>query len=160
MASTIKEVVTVASLGKWGPRVGDEYYSWSKNIKEADKGRVVPGGTYEMDLYIADSGKRYINAVTVGPNLTVGVAAVPAIVAPVFKDTPIVKPMKAKDSEPMSKAEWSAKDRSQLIGGLSHDAAAITAAFAPLSVDIDTPGALKLYKELLLGMLAIRDEMK
>lgn len=107
MAQTVKETIQVASLGKWGPKVGDEYYSWSKNIKEADKGKVVPGGTYDCDVYIADSGKKYLNSVTVNGNVA------PLLVAPVFKDTPLVKPVKVsvKKSEEMTRADWDSKDR-------------------------------------------------
>lgn len=104
---TIKETVTINSLGKWGPRVGDEYYSWSKNIKETDKGRVVPGGTYEMELYVADSGKKYIN--TVLNNDSVAKLLKPTV--DTVKVTPqVTKSIKTVSSE-MSKDEWAAKDR-------------------------------------------------
>lgn len=107
MSMTIKETVTINSLGKWGPRVGDEYYSWSKNIKETDKGRVVPGGTYEMELYVADSGKKYIN--TVLNNDSVAKLLKPTV--DTVKVTPqVTKSIKTVSSE-MSKDEWAAKDR-------------------------------------------------
>lgn len=111
MASTVKETVQVASLGKWGPKVGSEYYSWSKNIKETDKGKVVPGGTYDMELYIADSGKRYINSVTVNGNVA-PVKLKVNVEHPTIQET-VQRAIKTtiKKSDEMSKEEWAAKDR-------------------------------------------------
>jgi len=131
MAQTVKEVVKVDSLGKWGPKVGSEFYSWSKNIKDADKGRVVPGGTYDMELYIADSGKRYINSVASSVALT-GVLPMPPIVAPIFANTPVAKsfvPKVAKKSDEMSKDEWAAKDRRISRQGCIQVAVQVTSIF-------------------------------
>ena len=106
MATTVKETVRVESLGKWGPKVGNEFYGWSKQIKEADKGKVVPGGEYLMDVYIADSGKKYVNAVT--PVNNTGLMPKPAA-----KAEPKAEPVKtvAKKSEEMTRADWDSKDR-------------------------------------------------
>ena len=60
----------------------------------------------------------------------------------------------------MTKAEWSAKDRSQLIGGLSHDAATIVAAAMTLQPFNSTDEVLLFYKRVLEGLLRIRDEVK
>lgn len=111
MAQTVKETITVASLGKWGPKVGDEYYSWSKQIKETDKGKVVPGGTYDMELYIADSGKRYINSVTVNGNVA-PVKLKVNVEHPTIQET-VQKAIKTtvKKSEEMTRADWDSKDR-------------------------------------------------
>lgn len=109
MASTMKQTVTIGELSKWGPKVGDEYFSFSKKIKEADKARIVPGAVLELDLYVADSGKKYINSV-LGNSFAL---EAPKLVAPVFKDTPVAKPIKAaasKKSEEMTRADWDAKD--------------------------------------------------
>ena len=116
MASSVKETLKVDSLGKWGPKVGNEYLSWSKKITDADKGKVVPGGTYEMDLYIADSGKRYINSVKVSgtANTTVVIQPEPLLqaVKPTHSDFGYpLKPKVAKKLDEMSKDEWAAKDR-------------------------------------------------
>lgn len=67
---------------------------------------------------------------------------------------------KKVDADKMSKAEWSAKDRSQLIGGLSHDAATITATMLTLQVYNNAEEVLNCYKQLLEGMLKIRNEIK
>jgi len=130
MASTIKEVVTVASLGKWGPKVGEVFYSWSKKIKEADKGKVVPGGTYNMELYIADSGKRYINSVETNSNVLP--VEMPKIVAPIFANTPVAKsfvPKAAKKSEEMTRADWDSKDRRISRQGVIQVAVQVTSHF-------------------------------
>lgn len=164
MSQTIKEQVTVEKLGPYGPKVGDVYYGWSKNLKEKEKGTVISGGTYDLEVFVADSGKKYINKVL---GQLAGVTQLPVLVAPVFTNTPVAKEAKAthvakpSTSEAMTKAEWSAKDRSQLIGGLSHDAAAIVAAMVAVRSDLaDNEKALAVYKDLLEGMLEIRDVLK
>lgn len=107
MATTTKETVKVESLGKWGPKINGEYYSWSKNIKDVDKGRVVPGGTFDLDIYVADSGKKYINAVKGSTEVLIK----PTVVKPVdVYIKPAVTRAEAK-SDAMSKDEWAAKDR-------------------------------------------------
>lgn len=100
MATTMTEKVTVTELSKYGVKVGETYYNWSKQIKENEKGKVVPGGTYDMELYVADSGKKYINSV--GGEVVTSTKPQPKTVTP--KVTPSVK------TETMSKDEWQAKD--------------------------------------------------
>jgi len=63
MATNVKEKVTVEALSKYGFKAGGEYYNWSKNITEEHKGKIVPGASFDMDIYVADSGKKYVNAV-------------------------------------------------------------------------------------------------
>ncbi len=110
MASNVKEQVTVQELSKYGFKAGGEYYNWSKNIKEEDKGKVVPGASFDMDIYIADSGKKYVNAV----NGSLTGSAVPTV-EPKFnapKTAAVYTGRKAgSDSDTMSKAEWAAKDQ-------------------------------------------------
>jgi hypothetical protein len=112
-------------------------------------------------MYIADSGKQYVNQILKQLGSTVD----PLLVAPVFAKTPTVKPLaqpltKAPATETMSKAEWSAKDRSQLIGGLSHDAATLAASIVPMSPYTTVEEVLAKYKFFLEGMLKIRDEVR
>jgi len=61
MSETLKETVTIDSLGKWGPKIGGAFYSYSKNFK--DQAKVVPGATLEIETWISDSGKKYVNKV-------------------------------------------------------------------------------------------------
>src|ERR1700686_5818199 len=107
----------VKNLTKFGfQNEKDEYIGWSKNIKDSDKSQVVPGRKFSVEMYIADSGKQYVNKVL----RQLEAPVTPPIVAPVFAKTPTGKPsVKSVSSETMTKAEWSQKDRSQLIGGLS-----------------------------------------
>ena len=105
-----KETVVIESLGKWGPKIGGTYYSFSKKISDSDKGKLVPGGTFDVDVWTAESGKKYINSVT-------GSAVIaPPIVAPVFAKTPVAKSevaklVKAVKDDAMSRADWDNKDR-------------------------------------------------
>lgn len=61
MAETIKETVVIDELGKWGPRINGTYYSFSKNF--TDKAAVVPGAKLEIETYVAESGKKYVNKI-------------------------------------------------------------------------------------------------
>lgn len=64
MASVVKEKVQVVELTKYGFKDGTgAYVGWSKQLPEAAKTPVVPGRSFDMELYIADSGKRYVNAI-------------------------------------------------------------------------------------------------
>ena len=144
MATNIKETVTVDALSKYGVKVGADYYNWSKQIKEADKGKVVPGGVYDMDLYIADSGKKYINSVA-GP-------AVGAVLRSTQKPAEWKGPVKpevvkkAPGSEVMSKAEWADKDtRISRQGAIQ----AAIKALAPIIVEDLFTEAAKLADQML-----------
>ncbi len=162
MAETKVMEVLVEGLSKFGFKANGEFINWSKKFDEASKAQVVPGRKFSVDMYVADSGKMYANKILRQlETLPPGSGPVPPLVAPVFAKTPTAKPLaKAPVSETMSKAEWSAKDRSQLIGGLSHDAATLAAVLVPMLPDQNADSALDIYKELLEGMLKIRDEVK
>jgi hypothetical protein len=164
MATTQLETVKVTQLSKHGFFADKQGYYWSKQLKEDAKVGITPGVTVNMEIYTADSGAKYVNKVL----NAVETADVPVINRDKVSQREVTtkvsnKPVKeeTKLDNTMSKAEWSAKDRSQLIGGLSHDAAQLTAAFAAMFPDIaTTEDALKLYKDFLVGMLKIRDEVK
>lgn len=117
MAATEKVTLTISELGKWGPKVGNEYLSWSKNIKDSDKGKVVKGGTYLLDLYIADSGKRYINSVSAVEKMTEAntedKSLLPETIArrALFGTSGVKPKATTSGSETMSKDEWASKDR-------------------------------------------------
>jgi hypothetical protein len=64
MATTQLEKVQIVELTKYGFKDGTgAYIGWSKNLDEKAKIPVVPGRTFNMELYIADSGKKYVNKV-------------------------------------------------------------------------------------------------
>jgi hypothetical protein len=109
MSSTITKTVGVAELSKYGfKNAAGAYVNWSKKISEASKGLVVPGGSYEMDIFVADSLKEYVNEVRATKTVASAPAPVAAVAAPkVAAPKPVAK---AKDDS-MSKDEWAAKDR-------------------------------------------------
>ena len=117
MASTVKEIIKVQELTKYGVKVNDEYYNWSKQCK--DQGSVVPGGEYDVTVYVADSGKKYINSVDsksfVEPKKEAPKAEAPKVsdksvdVERAVKFTPKFEKTEAP-SATMSKGEWAAKD--------------------------------------------------
>ncbi len=114
-----------------------------------DRASIVPGA--EIDI-----------ATGAGIELAVKLASV-AVAEPVMEVVPDKKVFTPKfqktESATMSKSEWAAKDRSQLIGGLSHDAAAIVAALVH-TTSMTAKEVLGVYKETLLGLLEIRDGLK
>jgi hypothetical protein len=160
MASTTVVKVKVEELTKYGFRANGRYVNFSKQF--TDQAKVVPGAEFEAEFYVADSGKEYLNKVLnavakVDVSKVIAPASAVVDVERAKKFTP--KFEKKADADKMSKAEWSAKDRSQLIGGLSHDAAAITAVMLTLQVYNNTDEVLKCYKQVLEGMIAIRADL-
>ncbi len=106
MLATVK----VDALSKFGFKSGDEYINWSKLLKDEDKVNVVPGRTLQMDLYVAESGKRYVNKVL----NEVQSADVPTLVKKVAKSVTVLPMPKAVSEaldKPMLRADWDAKDR-------------------------------------------------
>jgi len=64
MSSTVKEVVSVKALSRYGFQIGDDtYVNWSKGTKQTDKDKIVPGSAWEMELFISDKGAKYLNNV-------------------------------------------------------------------------------------------------
>ena len=128
MATTVKEKVTVTELSKYGVKVGNEYYNWSKQIKEADKGCVVPGATFDMELYVADSGRKYINSVAAlaEPASPKPAAAVkPEATKPSF----VAKAVAKAKGEEMTRADWEEKDKRIGRAGVIQVAVQVTANF-------------------------------
>lgn len=172
MATTQVVKCRVEALTKYGFKMNGRYVNFSKQFKESDKVGIVPGAEFEAEFYVADSGKEYLNRVTsFAPIHTLQVAEVisssmPTAPKPEAKvDESRAKhftpKFKAKDDTSMSKADWQAKDRSQLIGGLSHDAAALVAAMISVVGDLATlDHALVAYKKVLEGMIKIRTEVQ
>lgn len=168
MANTVIVKVKIQELSKYGFKANGKYVGLSKNLSEADKTRLVPGAEFEAEYYVADSGKEYLNKILASVSSAPSAPKAQEAESPKAVDTDRTKRFAPKfqkkenvpDSEKMSKADWSAKDRSQLIGGLSHDAAAIAAAIYPSQMLQTTQDALNVYKELLEGMLKIREEVK
>ena len=63
MASTTVMKVKVQELTKFGFKANDKYVGYSPKMPEKDKALVVPGRTLEVEMYVADSGKEYVNKV-------------------------------------------------------------------------------------------------
>jgi len=64
MATTVNEVVQIKQLTKYGFQLEDgSYVNWSKNLKDTDKLKVVPGASLEIELYISDKGSKYANSI-------------------------------------------------------------------------------------------------
>lgn len=168
MATTTIVKVKIEELSKYGFKANGKYVGLSKQLPEADKTKIVPGAEFEAEYYVADSGKEYLNKIV--KTLTNATTETPvntptAITTKVDTERAkkflpkFVKKDVISDSEKMSKADWSAKDRSQLIGGLSHDAATLAAVVININ-SLDAESALSIYKVFLEGMLKIREEVK
>ncbi len=152
MANTVVQDIVVEKLTKYGFADGKGYVSFSK--KFTDQAQIVPGASFEGEVYTSEGGTRYLNKIVKTNGLPheekKAREHAPAVTAP-------PAPKKAPASEVMSKADWSAKDRSQLIGGLSHDAAVLVAAMMQTGT-VEDPVAT--FSTTLKGLLEVRDGMK
>jgi len=158
------ETIQVEVVGKFGVKAGEVWYGLGKELSLDQFAR---GDSYTVGVATAKSGKKYIREILSGSAPLVASAPVaPAaavVAAPVVKAA--YKPFNKfgggakKDSgATMSKEEWQAKDRSQLIGGLSHDAAAMVQAHVQSMKPMDD--LLSLYEQALGGLLVIRERIK
>ena len=106
--------VQVEALSKFGYKDSQGFVSYSKNCSEHDKGLVVPGASFEAEIYTAPSGARYLNKI---------VARAPHVDAPKAQES-VVDTDRAKHFTPkfekkaeggisagLSKDEWAAKDK-------------------------------------------------
>lgn len=159
MSQVKVETMKVKSLSKFGFFVEgkEKGVYFSKKLDASSKTNIVPGVEFEGELFVSDTGGEYLNKVVkflpgVIAKATVVESKKEAVVTPKKEST-----YKTKEDTTMSKSDWALKDRSQLIGGLSHDAAAITAALVAVDTNL-VP--LDVYKELLEGMLKIRSGVK
>jgi len=155
------EKITVEVVGKFGVKVGDVWYGLGK---ELSLDMFSKGQSYDVGVATAQSGKKYIREV-MGAKAPTAVLGAVVAAAPVQAAKAPYKPFNKfaggakKDSgAAMSKEEWQAKDRSQLIGGLSHDAVVLVQAHVQSMKPISE--LLGLYREALEGTLAIRSDLK
>jgi hypothetical protein len=158
MSSTVKEQIVVSELSKYGFKIGNEYVNYSTKLPEADKTKVVPGASFHAELFVSDAGKRYLNKI-LSSDTSVKAAAPVVDVDRAKKFVPKFSPAEKKaTSETMTKADWSAKDRSQLLGGLCHDAATLAA--AAITTGTSAEDVLKIFKATLDGVIELRTEVK
>lgn len=113
------------SISKFGAKTVD-----GKDITPAlfDK-----GGTYQVEVQVGKKGGEFITGLVSAPaghGLPTGEKLVPAPTRSFNKSF-------QKKDDGMTKADWAKKDKSQLLGGLSHDVAAITAALIQTGTDAD-----------------------
>lgn len=138
----------------------EKWYNPAK--KEALKDFVV-GGVYDITLgdVKGKNGKVYKSIVAYKELSTEEAnAETPKAEKPVTKGVADKKTeyKPKRTGETSEKVDWAAKDRSQLVGGRSHDAAVLT----EVAITTATPleDVLKLYKEALEGILKIATEVK
>lgn len=147
-------VVAENIQGKYGAQVKDtngDYFSFGKFYKGPTAFGV--GDVLKIELYKTEKGNKYINKVLSADVATA--STTPKAEPSTEKKAPAFK---AKADTSMSKDEWKAKDRSQLVGGLCHDAAQLT--LTALTVGEKPEVVLKTYEEILNGLIELRDGMK
>jgi hypothetical protein len=117
MPKTENVNVNVVELTKWGFKDQMGYVSLSKNLTEKDKAVLVPGVAFSAELYIADSGTRYLNRILskVETPITATKAVTdvnpPKDVERAKKFTPKYSKPEAGTSAGLTKDEWASKDR-------------------------------------------------
>jgi hypothetical protein len=114
MANTVVEKVEVKSLTKFGfIDATDKAIYTSKTKDEASKLAVVPGKFLEVELYVADSGTRYLNKVLKQLD-TQKVGDTPEKVTESVTNSKPAQPEKFTShkgkTEEMTRADWDAKD--------------------------------------------------
>ena len=112
MPSTQVVQVVVEKLNKFGfyDQTGGVYYS--KNLKDSDKLKVVPGAKFNAEYYVADSGSRYLNKVfdMLVPTEPVKKETIHAP-KPSKTEAKTVAPKAETKSETMTRSDWDNKDR-------------------------------------------------
>jgi hypothetical protein len=156
-----KEIITVTDVAEdqYGTfvRANGKRYGEGKFFKGMND--LKAGGTYEVEVYTGPQGGKKIQKLISShpidkPETVLGTTNNTVATG----NVPPLKNLKPK-SESMTKEDWSAKDRSQLIGGLCHDAAQITASLT-VSQGMDKDGALEVYKDVLNQLINFRSEVK
>jgi hypothetical protein len=123
MATTTETKTTVAELTKFGFKdASGLYVGYSPKMPEKDKALVVPGRTLEVEMYVADSGKQYVNKVLSAPVTKREVTTKPSTLP--------VKEVKKLD-EAMTRADWDAKDVRISRQGVIQAAYKVASAIAP-----------------------------
>lgn len=146
------EKIKVLGVGQWGVKVQENPDLWFNYAKGSGVNKDMFKIGQEYTVEIVKNGN-YSNIQSVE-----GVKAVPTAEAP--KASFVKKPFfkKKDDSDKMTKEDWAAKDRSQMVGGRSHDAVELVKAAVNSGKDIEE--VLSLYREALTGLLKLADEVK
>jgi len=120
MATTVMAKIKVQELTKYGFKANDKYVNYSKQLDETSKTKIVPGAEFDCELYVADSGKEYLNKI-LRQSTSVAAVSVPNVDVERAKKitdyaqgkprafTPKFNKTVAVDNS-MSKGEWAAKD--------------------------------------------------
>lgn len=137
MATTQLEKITIQELTKFGFKSNGEYINWSKTLKDDAKIPVVPGRTFQMELYIADSGKKYVNKVL--QMVETDVQLMQKDTARAKKYTPKTEETKtvATGDVPMTRKDWDSKDTRISRQGVIQ-AAIIAVSQSGLLVDLES----------------------
>lgn len=93
MGASNVATLTVDQVTKYGFKSGNEYVSLSQKSGLKPE-NFVPGRSYELDLYVAPSGKKYVNRI-VGPSNTSSAAVVAPQRIVEVKSAPIVNDAEA-----------------------------------------------------------------
>lgn len=153
MAQTTVMRVKVVELSKYGFKTpAGTYMGLSKQFK--DQAKLVPGAEFEAEVYIADSGKEYLNKIISATNNAAPTQAVAPSSVPVTStakaDTDRTKrftPKFQKKDDAMSREDWDRKDQRISRQGV------IQAAVIALAPTMATEGLFKAAEELATKML-------
>lgn len=153
MGANVVVKVNVEKLTKFGYADSDGYVSYSKNLTDHDKSLVVPGASFEAEIYTAPSGSRYLNKIVARAGHVEAPKAVESQAAAASVDTERAKKFTPKFNKPaavdnsMSKDEWAAKDTRISRQGVIQ--AAVIALAPVVSLEMLPAAAKKLASEML-----------
>lgn len=131
-----------------------EFYGVKRPVQLSDFEK---GNEYEVDIAMNGKFKNIIKVeksvgVSVQDNTLISAKEIDSEMAKVYIPKKFIKKVEPE------KTDWAAKDRSQLVGGRSHDAAQLVVAALGAGVSIEE--TLKMHREALVGLLKMADEVK
>lgn len=164
----VTELIRITGVSPYSVFSGSTRFSFNKGL---DSSMFVKGSSYSVETYVNDKGNKVISKLlnclgTLGADVgTASPLDASANQLPAAQAAPAFSPFKkkafvpyAKKADAMSKEDWAVKDRSQLIGGRSHDAAQLVHASLVTGTPIEQ--VIETYKATLIALVNMASEVK
>lgn len=157
-----KEIIIVLQSGKWGPKIGNEYYGINDPLTPEN---FVAGKSYEVlisrgkptEKYPA--GKKYI-AQIINEVASIGTTNVVQKTAEAFlraSDSARATADKAVSQTGDKEAYWDKKNQDMRLGGIMHDTAAIVAALVTVH-GFTQEQAMVSFDQVFTNLVELRDK--
>lgn len=148
------EMIKITGVSEYSVFAGQTRYGFNKPVNST---MFQKGHTYSVAVVTGSKGGKYISRIDSDLGVLETDANAGSVLNPELNKQTFNKKSYTPKSD-MSKADWAAKDRSQLIGGRSHDAAQLVTAALLSGTPIETVVAT--YKSTLEQIVAMAEEVK